>query len=253
MKPTEILTIAGACLALFWTIVQIVAHARGQDFKNIKIALLIFTVLMIGGGAAYYHLSTAVSPAAAKPKPAEVTEESAGPPPSENAPRIPEDPSDAASPEPTDPGKDDPGEAERPPAAENAADTESLTVSAQPDIAKNVLGGISKVGIRCSLDNRYEEKISVISYDVWIRWTDGEENFSSRWENQPEKIIVLGPFSRKEEMIYPGKEIGDAILRARKAQSGVLEILWTAVDGRGKTFHARSVSDISEPADRRQE
>ncbi len=210
MKPSEIITLAAALIALFWTIVQIVAHARDKDSKNIKIAAVIF-ILLLGAWAYFFVFQKNVIPAVP------VLQESPVPLPKESR--------------------------DLPPAVIKAA---NLNASFIVNISRNVIGGVADISMDCIFSETGGVGLEIVAYRVDISWNDKGETVDRYFDKTLQKRIYLDPNSTLKEKFILDNDVGDAVFKARRSKdSGKISVIWSCIDRNGNSITA--VSDGAIP------
>ena len=199
---SEIITLFAGLIALFWTIVQIVAHARDKDSKNLKIAFPIFLLVLAIGGYLFFSQKKMIE----KP-----------PPTSVDTPQTPLE------------------------TKKEEIKTGSFTSSFVVKIGRNMVGGVSDIKMGCIFSETGGFDIEVISYKTEIEWHGKNELLSKNFDKTFAERIKIPANSSLEKEINVDNDMGDILLKARHDRlSGKIKIIWTAVDSNNNKITSES-------------
>ncbi|MDQ7822355.1 MAG: hypothetical protein RDV48_06130 [Candidatus Eremiobacteraeota bacterium] len=253
MSITEIVTVLAGALAIFWTLVQIIAHARGQDSRNLKIAVLLVVALAVFFAFLQVikpripdslrvklpamtpqvpHTVIIMTTAAAPPNPS--------PPPTASSPVItPEaqpQPAPTASPAP----EETPPAAPQPSESMEASPSKTMMKSSFIiDISRNMLGGIGGISAQCTFAELGGRDVEIVSYFITIAYQDdsassgGASNVRNLERALKERILVPANKTVEKKVSFDS-EIGDLLLKSKKSGAqGSVSIVWTGRDQDG--------------------
>jgi hypothetical protein len=265
----QIITALAAFLAILWTLVQIVAYAREKDPRNIKIALLLTILIVIAAflyptlkkklpvelGVVTPHITG--GPAASTTATSTVEPLRSGSPvavstPVQIPPALPTTPYSSPSPV-------TPSEASAAPVSQVSSSPTpqegkrgELKSSFITSIRRNMLGGVSAVGARCTFAETGGEDVEIISYTLIVHYLespgDSENKAVTRsFERTLKDRITVSGGSTVEKKLEFDSEIGDLIIKSKKSGPvGWIKISWSARDRVGNSLSSESVANKPE-------
>lgn len=203
MKLSEIITLIAGIIALFWTIVQIVAHARDKDSKNLKIALPIFLLILAVVGYLFISQTKTIP-----------------------IPTITDSPKTIQT---TPEKKIEPQK------------TGSLNSSFVIKIDRNMVGGVSDIKMDCIFSETGGLDIEIVSYKTEIEWQSKNKVLTKNFDKTLAERIQIPGNSSIEQELNIDSDMGDILLKARHDRlNGKINIIWNGIDSNGNKISAVS-------------
>lgn len=273
MNLVQIVTVIAAFLAGLWTLIQIVAYSREKDPRNLKIAIVLF-LLIISFVIAYPFLKQKVSPAfepisyityphsysstGAEPVPVDTR-----PSPTPSIFSSPALTLDNASPtaaltSPTTEPAPSPTEVYTEALIQPPSPTPKISGQGEikssfiVDVKRNILGGVGDITARCTFAETGGKDVEIISYVVTVNYLDSPQDSEDKaitrsFERILANRITLKANTTSETELRFDKEIGDLALKSKKSgKVGWIKIEWIGRDEVGNTMVDSSISNRPE-------